>query len=296
MNFTYSQTWGVQGAKWTVDYNGIGSFGTRKWDYVADSVIDGKNVQVIIDTVFQYTYNQQGEINGLAIPGNKYFTYASGDSVFYYLNNQFFLMYNFKANIGDQWAVSNVAYDGACLSTSSVEVVDTGSIVINGISLRTLTLQTVAGSQFGYDGVAIERIGMISANHFGFMPGGRDCPFQQMVIEWDNFNFRCYSDNSLGVYQSGTIDCDYRTDLIYSNSGIQEVFSNSISVWPIPASNEINFEKLDAPSILMLFDETGRLVLTTEISKEKNTVDVSKLQAGIYLMELNNKVQRIIKN
>ncbi|PZF74581.1 T9SS type A sorting domain-containing protein [Taibaiella soli] len=77
----------------------------------------------------------------------------------------------------------------------------------------------------------------------------------------------------------------------YYGLGISEVHSNSsVNVYPNPANNELH---LSLPANLQnikchISDITGRTMLQQEISSSKNTIDVSTLAAGLYILTMNN--------
>ena len=82
-----------------------------------------------------------------------YFTSVSGDTVFYLNNNQFYVLYNFDASIGDQWIITENPNAEFCNPVSSVQVTDTGSVFINGQIRRTITLETLTTGEVGIDGI-----------------------------------------------------------------------------------------------------------------------------------------------
>jgi hypothetical protein len=73
---------------------------------------------------------------------------------------------------------------------------------------------------------------------------------------------------------------------------------NAISVYPNPAVNQIHVisnQKLD----FGLFDYSGKNLLTGSVDSKINTIDISQLAPGLYLLKLSNQqtqfVQKMIK-
>ncbi len=72
--------------------------------------------------------------------------------------------------------------------------------------------------------------------------------------------------------------------------------NNQISVYPNPVANELNFKNLpEGSSNLFIYRMDGALVLQTQITDFENTVDLSNLTVGIYLVRVNNQILKISK-
>lgn len=80
------------------------------------------------------------------------------------------------------------------------------------------------------------------------------------------------------------------------NDFASEKNNNQISVYPNPVANELNFKNLpESSSDLFIYRMDGALVLQTQINKFENTVDLSNLAVGIYLVRVNNQIIKISK-
>ncbi|KAA5825126.1 T9SS type A sorting domain-containing protein [Algibacter amylolyticus] len=137
-----------------------------------------------------------------------------------------------------------------------------------------------------------------------------------------NFEFRLrpvdpitFGDNTSGIgyvrwdEANGDIDASGKTDTDNTvfiwvpefSLGIQEdVLNNEIKIYPIPAYNKIyvDLNGLEAAEIsLKIYSILGKLVgqknLTSKGSTSKNEIDIGNLQAGMYIMKIENagKVQ-----
>ena len=98
---------------------------------------------------------------------------------------------------------------------------------------------------------------------------------------------------------AGDLEID---SIVFSSSATlsleDTVFSNSISIYPNPASNFINITSRNTILKVQIFDITGKKVSDFKNFKS-NTLDVSSLTSGIYLMKIadnnnNNSTKKII--
>jgi hypothetical protein len=86
-------------------------------------------------------------------------------------------------------------------------------------------------------------------------------------------------------------------------TGINEIFANSISVYPNPNNGLINISltsELAQHSSLEIYDAIGKLVVKQVLANELNAINISNLNNGIYLFKvLNNsniiKIGKLIK-
>lgn len=276
-SITFSQTWMDSGAKWTFDYWNVGEYGTYRSEYLSDSIFEGKNCQMIKQTKYAYG----GPNPGINEMGNV-FMYASNDSVFYWKNDQFFLLYDFGAEIGDTWVFSIDTMDEACQDTAIVQVMNVGTTTINGFLLRTLTLQTISNSFSGISGVVTERFGSPTGTSFGFLPGYQGCPESEVSYDVDLLTFRCYEDDNFPSYNPTNLDCDTLTlDLI------EDIDLAQFHLFPNPSNHFLSVtDQNNSIKRISLVDLTGSEVFT--ISKNE-TIDVSSLKSGVYFVEIETK-------
>lgn len=278
-------------AVWTYDYSGISEGGTFKWNYTNDSIIQGRTVQVLTCEKHQFVMDQFGQMHGTMQDHGSYFTSVSGDTVFYLNNNQFYVLYNFGASIGDQWIIAENPNAEFCNPISSVQVADTGSVLINGQIKRTITLETLTTGEFGIDGIAVDGIGLVSGtSNLGLFPGGRDCPLSGIVTEWYSLDFRCFNEDVFGTYNPGSVDCNYLT------VSMNEEELDELSIFPNPSNGIVIIENVFDNSDLLLKDLSGKIVLIKNCSPEQNVIDIGHLSDGAYFIEVGRKRAKIIKN
>jgi hypothetical protein len=71
--------------------------------------------------------------------------------------------------------------------------------------------------------------------------------------------------------------------------GTAETKEESLLIYPNPANNQVTIHNQSAESQLIIYDSSGKLVMQYAMSTEKNTIDISALPKGLYLMVLKNE-------
>jgi hypothetical protein len=61
---------------------------------------------------------------------------------------------------------------------------------------------------------------------------------------------------------------------------------NNVTVFPNPASTELTTEHANGAEVLV-YDVVGREMLKTKISSERETMDVSGLLSGVYVVQIS---------
>lgn len=291
-----AQVWCPPGAEWTYSYTYTfpTSNGYVILKYVNDSVINTKTYKKINSTF--YGYNA---------------AYSSGTVTInqgYYLLNQNVklislyngytpddTLFNFNANIGDKWLRVRYFNDASCdAQRQQVTVLDTGSVIINSVSLKKLVLSYVRGMWVGgptttYNDTVYEKIGSVK-NHLvpwtcetGFAMPGKSGTYPVG-------NFRCYKDNSFPTYQHpGTSSC--YTIIGLNVAELKEDFF--IAAYPNPVADFLHFKleqiELDN-SVIEISNVLGQVVLKLPFTNE---IDVSHLTSGYYLLRVKTFTDKL---
>jgi len=82
-------------------------------------------------------------------------------------------------------------------------------------------------------------------------------------------------------------------------AGIEEYLKvNGISIFPNPASETFTISLPDNTSTTdcILFDNAAQEVMRFTVSGGENLVDVTGLECGIYMMQINSQISKLIKN
>jgi hypothetical protein len=100
-----------------------------------------------------------------------------------------------------------------------------------------------------------------------------------------NAYFRLKMINKSGGFIYSTVL--YRTDLCRS--------TDVVSIYPNPASDQIEVRGAKAGSQLIIYDGAGRALITKKLSANDNTVIISKLPAGVYPVSISGETGKTLK-
>ena len=284
------QVWIDSGAVWHYDYLNVGYWGFYKYEYVQDTLIQGKNCQKIIGSSYAFTHDQYSNLVLLfhhQLSNN--YTFVSGDTVFYLNNGEFFVLFNFGATIGDNWIISTTNPYGFCDDTSRVEVIDTGKLTLNSVKYRFIKVQPTSNSSLGLYGTYVERFGSIDSTFLDFQnlfPGPFQCDSLPGYPEWDRIKFKCFADNSFTMYNPSTQDCEYYLTLV----GIHELDQHDFILYPNPTSGLINIDNsLISDKFVEIYNYQGSLTRSLHLTESTEKIDISDLKTGIYFLRFKDK-------
>lgn len=80
-----------------------------------------------------------------------------------------------------------------------------------------------------------------------------------------------------------------------NNSALTTTTNNDLSIYPNPADNTINIIGIKQNTTVRLYSTAGALLTTANLSPTNNTLSVISLPKGIYLLQINTQVLRLIK-
>lgn len=275
-NCSLSQEWFPVGAKWTYAYfNSIGPYYSQfpvEYMVEKDTIVLGKACKKITPNgTFRY-YNS----------GMVYYLEPAQDTIWN-------LLFDFTKSVGDtifypQFTSVNI-WTGDTITYFNV--VDTVfQVILNNDTLKGYSCtydSFLSGSgPFGFKPFAIERV-----------YGG------DLYNEGDYFDFgpvglRCYEDSFLGLYKvpGFTLDCD--TSWTSGGVGIIENIENNVEIFPNPASYNLNiqFKNISLNYITFkIFDLQGNLHKQSRINQASQKLDVSDLESGMYIFEIESEGQ-----
>lgn len=204
---------------------------------------------------------------------------TSGDQVYYRVENEFVLLYDFGAQPGDtiHSKVEEFGVDIGCMSDFSQGVIDfryvvdsVGMQLLDGAELRVLHVHSLSNSpdpDWFFGGAVIERIGI--REYAAFWWGrGQGCIFE-------GGSLRCYVDPEISWRSSDfseSLPCDY----ISATSQIQ---AKTYTLHPNPASTHVTLPP--GAEHTGLFDITGRRM---RVDHFENELDVAPYPAGMYII------------
>jgi hypothetical protein len=238
---------------------------------ISDTIINTINCRKLIRTSRYAGIPQTSEL----------FMYSSNDSVFYYANNEFNLLYNFSAATDDTVTLGYFTnHDGSPLKM----IIDsTGSITINGHVRKIQYVTCGDGISIEFGGSVISGIGN-SEYMFPRPDGYTDGPL------------RCYNDSNTGLFINQNHpdngwnfqDCEQTITGIEENSQ-----SRMIDIFPNPSTSLITIFRIDTKTNYLFYDYLGRLIKQGYVLPSES-INVSDLPGGIYsILLINNKIKTI---
>jgi len=76
------------------------------------------------------------------------------------------------------------------------------------------------------------------------------------------------------------------------SSGVKDVQVKGISLYPVPANNELYINGINGMKIVRVVDVLGKIV---SVQQTANKVDISELNRGVYLLSVDNQMIKFVK-
>jgi hypothetical protein len=272
--------WSPPGATWVYRISAQFNEVYAKMVYVKDTIFLSKNVKKMSISKFQIFGPNRVRVNE-AFMFNTYM-YVSQDSVFWYNNNEFQLVYIFSAQVGQSWVIKKQSGQN-CTNT----VPDSESVSVNSVAELTTVGRRFSISRLGNSNLywrlgegIIKNIGSLGAL---FPVPGRECiprPNNSPVTEV----LECYQDSLRGVVKFYSVrDCP---SLLTRTRDLPRKFASSVVIFPNPAFDQItikNDANIDIRAIRIL-DLLGREYLHIK-SYTGQSIDVSDMPGAVYLIQ-----------
>ena len=215
-----------------------------------------------------------------------YYMYSENDSVFFFADNDFHLLYDFGANSGDTIILN---YFETGYGTPLQMIIDsTGTIMVSGQERKIQYITCGDGFVIEFGHHVIDGIGN---TYFMF-------PTYDGTM---NGPLRCFQDDSTDIFLNpfhwgygwNHQDCE---EII---TGIEETENIEIlSVFPNPTKSSISIKNIDRETAYKIFNINGKEIKQGVIS-ESNEISIRELSKGIYFIKLENEniltVKKIIK-
>lgn len=273
---SHSQYFASNNAVWHYTYNPSPaiSFGYDKITVTGDTVIENKNCKILNIATIGYNYWTQTYYN---YSNHFEFIYCDSNKVYWYHTNQFYMLYNFDAILGEIWYVPNVDDYGNGIGKIVVDSINTK--IYNSDTLKVIYQHTDSGNVAFGDFAIIEKFGNLSY----MFPHTSDITGPEYPGP-----LRCYSDYLFGQYQnSATPQCEYITQLKQVNN---KTFD--FNIYPNPTSDyikvHINSSQINCVKI-EFYNILGR-VLNSKIleSNTETKISIKDLDSGLYFYRITN--------
>lgn len=266
-----SQNWCPPGASWEYDAGCLECSAKFNLKYEKNTTIDGQVCKVIrVD---------ERCLNGI-YPGSyfKHFTYSENDSVFFYFDGAFRLVYDFTVQLGDTIVQSNLNgqfYD--CGNTIYWLVDSIGKQFIDGDSLRYYELSYT-------DSVHMKTLRLKVLEKYGAL--------NNSIIPWDDclglidncyMTLACYDDNSQSSYRNDTmVGCRYTS--VPQLTGTNDP---TLNLYPNPAQNQLILETNQSSYSYSVHNIYGQQMQAGTRGRLIQKIDISSYATGIYFINLS---------
>jgi len=288
----YGQTWINPGAQWHFGYGGLATVGFIKVNYTSDTLIMERNCQKLEQLQYIFSFNsitQQWYMLGTRKLAAE-FTSLSGDTVFWYKNDTFHVLYNFGAQPGDSWDMGFDTSRFKC-SKSIIHVDSVKSVELNGSTFRCLYLTSSYNASWYFQGWVCEKFGNMNGYLF---PMENVCD-STIIVEANDIRFACYEDSSFALLNLSGRDCEYFLKLI----SIPEREDKRIYVSPNPVQDKLLVYTYGANTVsqVTIFDVQGKQMGIYTYSE----IDLMEYKSGLYFVKIdfsNGEVihQKILKH
>lgn len=271
-----AQSWCPPGAEWHLSTGGYMFSGYLHRIYTGDTLIGGRTAQRLADE--GYIINS---FSGQAVNQGRsavHFTSVEDGLLLILRNNVWDTLVRFDAVPGDRWYPGHEQPCGEDHPSGMYQVVDTTTLWVDGLSLRSGTLAGVQADGSLIGGPLLpyhERIGLLGGLIFDpwcMFDGGYE-------------SVRCYSDNEIS-YQAPdwTEACDFGLYVDRYHKGY---------VMPYPNPGTTNFtlggvegSLTPGPHTITLYDATGRMVLEQRTVDERPVIGTDELLPGKYMVRI----------
>jgi hypothetical protein len=290
--------WAPTGATWLYRASSQTSQLYFKLSYQKDTSFSGKNVKKIVVSRFEYIGIPPNLVRTKEVFVRNEYMYNSQDSVFWYNDNTFQLLYVFSAVNGSSWDIQKSNYF-TCINGSSTPN-------SNLLTVRAVQEATMGSRQFTvidanpqpYWTIGTRLIKNIGSTRTPFpLPGNLGCSVIDGNIGQPD-GLICYYDNLRGSIDFGGFgNCQ---GLITKIKNPDENVSKSFALFPNPTSSNlqlVNSLSLEVESVNIL-DMLGKQHISLRNMGSNNLeIDVSSLPNGMYVIVLqtSNKINHTIK-
>jgi hypothetical protein len=267
-----AQSWFPDEATWHYSYNSLfGQVGYVRIEIVGDTLINGQGCRILQPTREAYDHDSGQYFTHLL---DKFHVVEANGLVQAYVpgSDAFDTLYHMSAVPGDRWRLARLPDWQVCSLDSYIQVVDTGTMELDGIGLRWLAVEVnfLPEAVNTYLDTIIERIGTTQV----YMLPHDEC--NGWLDGHEAGGYRCYSDNEIDHAAPDALPCEFTVGLI------ERDHQTAFTVFPNPG-NQINFRssRSETQMTLHIQDSQGRMVHAGRVAIGV-PLDLSHLAAGTY--------------
>ena len=291
------------GATW---YYGIteamwGDRGYLKVTSADTTVIDGKKVKVLVSE-----YHQS---DGGVFPMDAIYVYQTGDSVLFYRDGDFHLVYNFGLNVGDTMELYNPDNKSCHIyDYMKIRIEDLlyGHVVVK--SIDTLNINGTQLKEFNFVSADPKSDYYLFSDHYHYIEkiGTTSNLFGEDCVA-DNFgagifgDLRCYEDEEVGLYQYGREACDslyeydwtkyyhWRDSMLRVDVIDKEYLEVKLFYSQSDKAVVVDTRGSCEPSVIKIFDVDGRIVYC-DVCEPDTQTQVALKRKGVHVVLISNNM------
>jgi hypothetical protein len=265
---------GPEGATWYFTTHNIAFSSLLRYEVSGYDTIDG------LPAVHMSAYNA---FSNAPFPEYNLIAHADSNRLFFHDGENFKLFSDFSAQVGDtlypqfkHW-VYEVMGMLEC-PYGRIVVTETGTMDINGMSLRYYEWQTIEEEFYSWefwDGRFIERI-IGTGKVWGYPGCCAGCTTISGMV--------CYTDPEFGDYHPySSMVCDYYIGAESLASAAQQIL-----IFPNPATNQLNIILPFGGNRADVYSLSGQLVMSQFVYPgwDRAAIDVSGLAGGMYMVRV----------
>ena len=258
-----------RGTEWYYEIKHLtGDITYQHLEYASDTVINSRRTKILVETNTMYDKEQWVD---------QEYIYEDGDKIYWWNKDleDFTLLYDFGAEVGDEWEINGGWF------TITVHVDAAQMVTFKSQPYRVLSVSDVSGL---FTGDIICGIG--HQNRF--------FPESPIAKDYEVNGLRCFWQDGDLILTMGEEDCDA---VYYEYHDVDENPETSFTVYPNPTNGLLHVETQRATSLPMEYHITnllGQTMLSGVLDGE--TLDVSVLSNGFYLLKIQNTTIKIIVN
>lgn len=275
----YAQQWAPIGAMWHVPWTIHNepptppTSGTYHFVSLLDTTINGQVTRKVDSTV----PTNDGPFYSHDVDGVAYIYVPSTDA--------FDTLFNFNAVPGDRWNYVPLPFPLACTDESWVEVVDTGTTIMDALPLRWLAVNkhdVAEGIEYLWPDTIIERLGPLHS----YMLPHEQC--NTLVSPGVIGGLLCYSDAEIEYMDPTIEDCELGMGLASAGAAAD------VQLFPNPGHDGFMLTMpTGSSSLITVYDARGSLVHDPVPGYGSTQVDSSVWPSGLYYIHVSDSSGRI---
>jgi hypothetical protein len=256
--------------------NDDGSITYQHLEYASDTMVNNKDVKIIIRTNTLYDKGRHSEVSHEYI-------YEENGKVYWWNKGmeEFNMLYDFNAEVGDEWEIKA----GTRILTMHVDAVE--YVEYEGISYRMLC---VSDPDNLFSGSIFCGIGHMTS----FFP-------EKLMRHGNSYRvegLRCYWRNGFLKLKYGDKDCD----AVYQeyHNAIDESAENQFNIYPNPTNGVLVVETVCTPPLpdqtYRITNLMGQTLMLGNITCETQRIDVTNLPEGMYFITIGDMTSKFVVN